>query len=243
MFQLNTAKPIHFIIVGTGGTGGHLIENLARLLDTQDIEHVVTLIDGDKVESKNLLRQNFYQIDLGQNKARALVERYSRLFPHTKLLAAPAYLSSPQELLEILSEDPQPVIISAVDNNATRHLIKQAITQAEQPLVWLDAGNAERTGQVVVGTHQITTIQPAGSFVKFSEQPDCIDKFPEAFANTDSRPDELSCADHSLEAPQDIAANVIAASTLFMIVNRLIHGELITQNVVNFDTIGLKVGA
>lgn len=47
--------PLHFIMVGAGGTGGHLISNLVRMVSIKNEgrsswnRHSVTIIDGDKV--------------------------------------------------------------------------------------------------------------------------------------------------------------------------------------------------
>ncbi len=38
------------------------------------------ICDGDVVEEKNLVRQNFTPADLGENKAKVLAERYSTVF-------------------------------------------------------------------------------------------------------------------------------------------------------------------
>ena len=40
----------------------------------------VIICDGDVVEEKNLVRQNFTPADQGENKARVLAERYSTVF-------------------------------------------------------------------------------------------------------------------------------------------------------------------
>ena len=45
-------------MVGTGGTGGFVAEGLCRLF--QGREATIVLVDHDRVEPHNLLRQNFY---------------------------------------------------------------------------------------------------------------------------------------------------------------------------------------
>jgi hypothetical protein len=59
-------------IIGAGGTGGWLIPALAKMADPR-LFHVW---DGDDVEEKNVLRQNFSQVEVGEAKAVIMLERY-----------------------------------------------------------------------------------------------------------------------------------------------------------------------
>ena len=51
-------------VVGCGGTGGFVAEGLCRLF--QGRQATIVLVDHDRVEPHNLLRQNFYVEDVGQ---------------------------------------------------------------------------------------------------------------------------------------------------------------------------------
>lgn len=58
-------------IIGAGGVGSWLtpaIQKLAR-------EHQITVMDGDRLEKKNLDRQLFSESEIGQNKASATAKR------------------------------------------------------------------------------------------------------------------------------------------------------------------------
>ena len=60
------------MLVGAGGTGGFIAPALSRLVrNPQDL----VIIDRDRVERKNLLRQVFTMADIGRNKASILAER------------------------------------------------------------------------------------------------------------------------------------------------------------------------
>lgn len=94
----------HFVVVGAGGTGGHLVPNLARLIsikNNESKEHTLTIMDNDIVEEKNLIRQNFTHNDINKNKAEVLATRYSRAYG-LPINYVPSYLESPYELLEVL---------------------------------------------------------------------------------------------------------------------------------------------
>lgn len=77
-FALN--KPVKIVMLGAGGTGGHIAPHLYRLLHALERPVEVIIADGDIVEEKNLVRQNFISCDLGRNKAQVLAERYASAF-------------------------------------------------------------------------------------------------------------------------------------------------------------------
>src|SRR3984957_16566851 len=63
-------------IIGCGGVGSAIVPSFCLLKPPQD----VTLIDGDKIEPKNLNRQLFAARQVGTNKAQALAHRYNCRF-------------------------------------------------------------------------------------------------------------------------------------------------------------------
>jgi tRNA A37 threonylcarbamoyladenosine dehydratase len=70
---------LDLVLIGCGGTGGWLAVNLPRIayLQKQAGKKVsLTFIDPDRVEAKNIPRQNFIPSDLGLPKASVLAARY-----------------------------------------------------------------------------------------------------------------------------------------------------------------------
>jgi hypothetical protein len=63
-------------IIGCGGVGSAIVPSFCLLKEPGDI----TLIDGDKLERKNLNRQLFDPNQIGQNKAQALGNKYGCQF-------------------------------------------------------------------------------------------------------------------------------------------------------------------
>lgn len=103
IFEKNNTT-YHFVVVGAGGTGGHLVPNLARLISIKNNEskqHTLTIMDNDIVEEKNLIRQNFTNNDINKNKAEVLANRYSRAYG-LPINYVPSYLESPYDLFKIL---------------------------------------------------------------------------------------------------------------------------------------------
>lgn len=66
---MNTQK---IYLIGAGGVGSWLLPSLRKLVPGF---HII-VVDGDRLEQKNLDRQLFSDEDIGRNKAEALAERY-----------------------------------------------------------------------------------------------------------------------------------------------------------------------
>ena len=154
----------HFTItvVGCGGTGGFAAESLARLIPPRAN---LVLIDHDRVEERNLTRQNFTREELGQFKSEALARRLSRRYR-----VRVAYSTLPVMMTELRCPG---LIIGCVDNGPARREIAKRVQhsglswvggyshsvpremQSGPQLVtsgwWVDAGNAEDYGQILIG--------------------------------------------------------------------------------------------
>jgi len=123
-------------LVGCGGTGGFVAVGLCRL----GYQFRLLLIDGDRVEERNLERQNFYPEELGHFKSQALAERLARKYQRPI-----AYSTTP---LEDTSLSGCALVVGCVDNAPARAAIARAVSPS---LWWLDAGNGREFGQVLVG--------------------------------------------------------------------------------------------
>lgn len=242
-------RPVKIVMLGAGGTGGHIAPHLYRLLYSLDRPVRFIIADGDAVESKNLVRQNFIEADLGENKAKVLAERYSSVFGlETEYI--PEFIEDESRLIELVrprflqgevgfangkpfvdSFHELVILIGAVDNNRSRQLCHEVFRKVT-PLVYIDSGNGEHTGQVVCGVRQgkRTVFKPAGSL------------YPDILQEQDKFPTELSCAEASVSSPQSIVANIMAATAVVNFVyNILVRGELDTRSVTfSTNTLNLK---
>ena len=221
-------RPVKIVMLGAGGTGGHIAPHLYRLLYALERPVRFILCDGDIVEEKNLVRQNFTPADLGENKAKVLAERYSSVFG-METEYVPEFIESGERLLSMLRARTFPtgpywhsqtvkelvILIGAVDNNKSRKLCNEVFYKLDD-LIYIDSGNGMYTGQIVCGIRSggRTFYRPVGAV------------FPEVLQDTDKFPTELSCAEASVSAPQSIAANITAATAVVdMIYNILTVGE------------------
>lgn len=234
------SRPVKVVMLGAGGTGAHIAPHLYRLLYALKRPVKFIICDGDKVEPKNLVRQNFTQADLGENKARVIAERYSEAFG-LETSYVPSFIESAERLEELVKPEviytgryvhngeggllvretvPELVIlIGAVDNNRSRKLCHEVFLQARD-LIYIDSGNGEYTGQIVCGVRRAgkTFYKSVGML------------YPEVNDPEDLFPTEVSCAEASVSAPQTIVANLMAATAVVtMIYNILVMGDNTVQ--------------
>ena len=236
--KFSKTRPVKIVLLGTGGTGGHIAPHLYRLLYALERPARLILCDGDVVEEKNLVRQNFTPADLGENKAKVLAERYSAVFG-LETEYVPSFVESEEQMKQLLTPtvwrtgpysrakmvQEMVLLLGAVDNNKSRQLCHRIFYQARE-LIYIDSGNGEYTGQVVCGIRRggRTMYPPIGTV------------YPDVLEDTDKFPTELSCAEASVSAPQSMAANLTAATSVInMVYNILALGES-TVRQVTFST-------
>ena len=214
-FALN--KPVKIVMLGAGGTGGHIAPHLYRLLHALDRPVEVIIADGDIVEEKNLVRQNFISCDLGKNKAQVLAERYASAFG-MEIQYIPDFIETEEKMA---TPETLTILIGAVDNNKSRQLCHKVFNKSDN-LIYIDSGNGEFTGQVVCGVRRKgkTYYKPVGEV------------YPDILEDTDKFPTELSCAEASVSAPQSIVANIMAATAVVSyIYNILVFGNIEVKKV------------
>lgn len=175
--------PRHVIVIGCGGTGSRLVPLLTQFMRSISAQHnpqgwvpdaTIHLIDGDVVEQKNLLRQNFIESDVGKNKASVLAQRYSRAY-NMDVRAYPCFVKNVNEPTDPILENtdtytpPDPnesfrdvfhlifqrkdcIIILAVDSHQARKEIISILWEYLRvdcvPPFVIDAGNEDDFGQV-----------------------------------------------------------------------------------------------
>ena len=133
-------------VVGCGGTGSLVAEGLCRLLIPHP-ELALLLVDHDRVEPHNLLRQAFYAGDVGRFKAEVLAPRLSKLYGRSVGYSVKAFGQASSYGAQSPLTGAR-IVIGAVDNPLARAEIAAAIS----PTRWnIDAGNAENLGQVLIG--------------------------------------------------------------------------------------------
>ena len=143
--KFSMTRSVKIVMLGAGGTGGHIAPHLYRLLYALNRPVRFIICDGDIVEQKNLVRQNFIPADLGENKAQVLAERYSTVFG-METEYVPSFIESEETLKELIKprvtysgKYPRSVVdkelvilIGAVDNNRSRQMCHRVFYEAEE---------------------------------------------------------------------------------------------------------------
>lgn len=131
-------------VVGCGGTGGFVAEGLCRMLAHQV---KLILVDHDRIEPRNLLRQNFYPEEVGQFKAEALATRLARQYQRA-VGWSPMPFGFGAGVGGVPEAAKSKIIVGCVDNAQARQNIEDSVSGSQW---WVDSGNAENSGQVLIG--------------------------------------------------------------------------------------------
>ena len=250
--RLSLVRPIKIVMIGAGGTGAYVAPHIYRLLHVLDRPVRFIIADGDTVEEKNLIRQNFVASDLGENKAKVLAERYASAFG-MEIEYIPEFIESEDRLRSLVTPDRivqtsisssqfiegfnmsdvfrnLVILIGAVDNNRSRQMCHRVFKSMEE-LIYIDSGNGEYTGQVVCGIRRNNRsyYKPVG------------DIYPDILLETDKFPTELSCAEAAVSAPQSIAANIMAAAVITSYVYNIIALGVIDVRNVTFSSRSVNI--
>ncbi|MGV7000252.1 ThiF family adenylyltransferase [Priestia megaterium] len=233
----------NIIQVGTGGTGGYLVQRLSKLLyalsQNSEYHFKYTLIDGDQVESSNLMRQPFIEEDLLQPKAQVLAERYEAAYD-IPILYRPAYIENAKELTDLIYSEGYtfalhvPVLLGCVDNNATRQIMDDVFNEVPN-MIYIDSGidamDTDRSiesgysGQVVCG-------------VKFNDRKylgPVGEVYPNILEDMDTRLPTQACGQQMVYYPQRMQTNEVAASVMMGYLNTLLSDYEIVSHYTNFN--------
>lgn len=117
------------LIVGCGGLGGHLADQLARL----GVGYL-RIADGDTLEPTNLNRQILAEVPLlGLSKARAAAAKILRVNPEVQLDVIDTFLTADNALSLVSGCD---VVLDGLDNIPSRRLLAKAAKKAGIPYVY-----------------------------------------------------------------------------------------------------------
>ncbi len=167
-------------LVGMGGTGSQVLTSLARMNEAlMGLDHPglhVRAWDADQVTTANMGRQLFSPADLHQNKATVLVTRVNRYFGYEWQALPELYKGKQRSNL----------LITCVDSAKARIDINDALAKTapknqdpfNQLYYWLDMGNLQKTGQVIIGTMERIS-QPKSDIKTKAILPNVIKKFPQ----------------------------------------------------------------
>lgn len=228
------------VVVGCGGTGGYVVGPLARMIRVYNERNrqsysrlpgvALILSDGDVVEEKNLQRQHFIRTDLGRNKAEVMAARYASALG-MEIQTLPEYIESKDAFASMPRTGNATVVIGCVDNNASRRVIHEWFVAGGPDKFWIDSGNEEESGQVICG---FRPQRYAGFGQRPFSLPSVVEIYPELLEGDAKFNSELSCAELAESAPQNMMANVTAATLVLNFVQKILYRKPLASHGVSF---------
>jgi PRTRC genetic system ThiF family protein len=204
-YLLNPTHPVTVNLIGCGGTGSQVLTALSRISHTlAALGHPglhVTTYDPDTVTEANLGRQLFSASDAGLNKAVILTTRINRFFA-TGWEAVP----------DFYAYEPANIIITCVDNVKSRMDIAERMLSPagkraedyERLIYWLDFGNTQNAGQVILGTFGEIRQPQSKKYIPVGKLPCITERF------------DLSLVDEREAGPSCSLAEAIEKQDLFI---------------------------
>ncbi len=153
----DSLKDFKVCVVGCGGLGGYIIEELGRLGIGS-----ITAVDGDAFDESNLNRQLLSEMDnLGCSKAKAAKERMARVNPQITVIPIQQRLTADNGLEIIKGHD---AIVDALDNIESRIVLEELAESAGIPLVHgAIAGWFGQVTTVFPGDRSLSRLYPSGA--------------------------------------------------------------------------------
>ena len=185
-----------------------------------------------------MANQKLLPRDIGQAKSEVLCSRYKRVYPELSINFIDDYVTDIKQLLPFVSNtryrfrtyDSLPILVSCVDNNATRQLFHKLFhDDGVQNLMYVDSGNGtvDMQGQIIIG------LKIDGKVVL---KP-VADMFPDILNDNDDIEAALGCEAIATEKPQNIATNILASTILFSILNNALAFRKIVTRAAFFDAV------
>jgi PRTRC genetic system ThiF family protein len=200
------SRTVKVAVVGAGGTGSALLPRLMQLHHAMLATghpgglHVI-VYDDDVVSTANIGRQGFFPCDVGVNKAIVLVHRLNMGWC-TSWQAVPRRVDG---MMKIHAD----IVIGCVDSRAARKTILKSISSSEA--YYLDGGNSENTGQVVIGE-----VGNVALMQRPNRLPTVADLFPEMVDETlDAADNAPSCSLAESLRKQSLVINMAVAVEMF----------------------------
>ena len=218
---ISPTNPISVNLIGAGGTGSQTLTALARMNHAlTELNHAglsVRLWDDDIITKANLGRQLFAESELGLHKSVALINRTNRFFGTD--WKAETQKFEKDYFGKFQSNMKSEIYISCVDSVKSRFEIAEILNELKidkgyyrnQPKYWMDFGNSQYTGQVLLST--IGNIrQPNSEKYKTVENlPFLTEEFGELLKQSETQDDTPSCSLAEAMEKQDLYINSVLA--------------------------------
>lgn len=214
---INPTNPVTVNLIGAGGTGSQVLTALARMNHAlTKLNHAglsVRLWDDDVITEANLGRQLFAECELGLYKSVALINRTNRFFGTNWKTETQKFQKD--DLAKLQSNMKSEIYISCVDSVKSRFDIAEILNELKidkgyyrnQCKYWMDFGNSQFTGQVLLST--IGNIKQPNSekYETVDNLPFITDEFGELLKISEAEDNTPSCSLAEALEKQDLFIN------------------------------------
>jgi len=253
---IEPTNPIEVNLIGAGGTGSHVLTGLVKINHAlTTLGHAglqVNLWDDDVVTEANLGRQLFFESETGLHKSVALINRVNRCFgtnwkAQTEKFQRTDLGRMPEHALAT-------IYISCVDSVAARfeiadmlRILSRERLYRSQPKYWMDFGNSQNTGQVILATIGNIYQPHSEKFETVADLPFVTDTYGDLLKQSENGDPTPSCSLAEALEKQDLFINPSLAqmgcSLLWkMFRNAMTEYKGFFHNLETFITQPIKVG-
>lgn len=215
-YLINPTNPISVNLIGAGGTGSKVLTALMEMNHSLiELGHAglqIRLWDDDIITNANLGRQRFAECETGLYKSVALINRANR-FSGTNWKAET--IKFEKDGLGRLPEYAQATIyITCVDNVKSRFGVAKILKELsnrrdhrDEPKYWLDFGNSQHTGQVLLSTIGDIKQPNSEKYETVASLPMITDEFGELLKQSEQEDNTPSCSLAEALEKQDLFIN------------------------------------
>lgn len=203
---------MNIVIIGLGGVGSILCDNLSRYLNYSDINASVSLVDGDFYEARNSERQTFARLgDKATVKCTELKHKFSKVgFKDYNEFV------NEDNIKSLISENS--IVFICVDNHVSRKVISDYCSTLNDITV-ISGGNEYTDGNAQIYKRE------GGKNVTAS-----LDEYhPEIEYPEDRSPEDMSCEELSESAPQLLFTNLTVATIMCWMFYAIHQGKDVTR--------------
>ncbi len=215
-YLISPTNPISVNLIGAGGTGSKVLTALMEINESLiALGHAglqVRLWDDDIITSANLGRQRFFECETGLYKSVALINRINRCIG-TNWKAET--LKFEKDKFGRLPENARAIItITCVDNVQARFGVAEILNELryrryyqDEPKYWLDFGNSQDTGQVLLSTIGEIKQPNSENYQTVASLPFVTDEFGELLKQSEQEDNTPSCSLAEALEHQDLFIN------------------------------------
>lgn len=215
-YLISPTNPITVNLIGAGGTGSKVLTSLMEMNHSLvALGHAglyVRLWDDDRVTNANLGRQRFAPCEVGLYKSVTLINRVNRFMGSN--WKAETVKFERDCFGKLPNNAKASIYITCTDSVRSRFEIAEILNQLgnvrhhrDEPKYWMDFGNSQYTGQVILST--ITEIKQPNSekFETVASLPFVTEEFGELLRQSEIADDTPSCSLAEALEKQDLFIN------------------------------------